>query len=137
MQIQNWQIKEHLKYDSNNFWVAIEGQQALIGLTDYGQWVIGDILYIEIGKVGAILQKGESFGSVESGKWVGNLIAPISGQVIACNNTAVDDPHQIQADPYGIGWLIKVDLASDREICTLFDCVDYANFVKEQVKNAA
>jgi len=137
MQIENWKVKEDLKYDSNNFWVAIEGQQALIGLTDYGQWVIGDILYIEIGKEGATLQKGESFGSVESGKWVGNLIAPVSGRVVACNNTAVDDPHKIQADPYGTGWLIKVALATDKEVSALLNCAAYVEFVKEQVKNAA
>lgn len=137
MQIENWKVKEDLKYDSNNFWVKIEGHQALIGLSDYGQWVIGDILYIELGQEGAKIQKGESFGSVESGKWVGNLIAPVSGHVLACNNPAVDDPHIIQEDPYGTGWLISVELASDREIPSLFDCAAYVEFVKEQVKHAA
>jgi len=137
MQIENWKVKEDLKYDGNNFWVALDGQQALIGLTDYGQWVIGDILYIQIGKEGATIHKGESFGSVESGKWVGNLIAPVSGRVLACNNTAVDDPHKIQADPYGTGWLIKVELASDKEVPALLNCAAYVEFVNEQVKNAA
>ena len=137
MQIENWQVREDLKYDSNNFWVEIKGQQVLIGLTDYGQWVIGDILYIELGQEGATIQKGESFGSVESGKWVGNLIAPVSGHVLACNYPVVDDPHKIQADPYGTGWLIKVELTSDREIPSLFDCAAYVEFVNEQVKHAA
>jgi len=137
MQIGNWQIREDLKYDSNNFWVKIEGAQALIGLTDYGQWVIGDILYIELERVGAAIKKAESFGSIESGKWVGNLIAPFTGQIIERNYSAVDDPRQIQMDPYGAGWLVRVALASDDESCTLFDCAAYIEFIKEQIKNAA
>lgn len=137
MQIENWQIKEELKYDSNNFWIAIKDQEALIGLSDYGQWVIGDILYIELGQEGAPIQKGESCGSVESGKWVGNLIAPVSGRILECNSVAVNDPRQIQTDPYGTGWLMKIALESGDENHLLLDCTAYAEFIKEQIKNAA
>ncbi|MDD3249826.1 MAG: glycine cleavage system protein GcvH [Smithellaceae bacterium] len=136
MQIENWQIKEELKYDNNNFWVEIKNRQALIGLSDYGQWVIGDILYIELGSEGAQIQKGESCGSVESGKWVGNLIAPVSGRILESNSAAVENPLQIQTDPYGAGWLMRVALESGDESRSLLDSTAYAEFVKEQVKNA-
>jgi len=137
MRIENWQIKEELKYDNNNFWIEIKDRQALIGLSDYGQWVIGDILYIELGQEGAPIRKGESCGSVESGKWVGNLIAPVSGCILECNSAAVENPRQIQEDPYGAGWLIKIALDSTDENGSLLDCASYAEFIKEQIKNAA
>ena len=137
MQIYNWQVKEDLKYDSNNFWVKIENDQALIGLTDYGQWVIGDILYIELGHEGTVIQKGEHCGSVESGKWIGNLVAPVGGRICECNSAVVDDPRKIQTDPYGAGWLMKIILASSDESRLLLDSASYAEFIKEQIKNAA
>ncbi|MEN6637571.1 MAG: glycine cleavage system protein GcvH [Smithella sp.] len=137
MQIENWQIREGLKYDSNNLWVEIEGHQALIGLTDYGQWVIGDILYLDLATEGSILAKGEKFGSVESGKWVGNLISPVNGRVLQCNASVVTQPRQIQADPYGTGWMMRIELAANGEEASLLDDAAYAEFVKEQIKNAA
>lgn len=137
MQIENWQVREGLKYDSNNFWVEIEGHQALIGLSDYGQWVIGDILYLDLAPDGSILAKGEKFGSVESGKWVGNLISPVNGRVLKSNASLVAQPQQIQADPYGTGWMMRIELAADGEGASLLDDAAYAEFVKEQIKNAA
>lgn len=137
MQIGNWQVREDLQYDSNNFWIDIKGGQALIGLTDYGQWVIGDILYIELGQEGATMNKGERFGSIESGKWVGNLIAPVSGRILESNPAAVNDPRQIQANPYGAGWLLKVKLDSDDGSGSLLNCAAYVEFIKEQIRNAA
>ena len=137
MQIENWQIREGLKYDSNNFWVEIEGHQALIGLSDYGQWVIGDILYLDLAPEGSILAKGEKFGSVESGKWVGNLISPVNGLVLKSNAAVVAQPQQIQTDPYGTGWMVRIELAAEGEGASLLDDAAYAEFVKEQIKNAA
>jgi glycine cleavage system H protein len=137
MQIENWQVQEDLKYDNNNFWVEIEGQHALIGLSDYGQWVIGDILYLDLAPEGATIVRGEKFGSVESGKWVGNLIAPVNGRVLECNPLVVSEPRQIQVDPYGTGWIMKIELASDGESGSLLDHTAYAEFIKEQIKNAA
>lgn len=137
MQIEKWRVREGLKYDSNNFWVEIEGHQALIGLSDYGQWVIGDILYLDLAPEGAILAKGEKFGSVESGKWVGNLISPVNGRVLKSNAAVVAQPRQIQADPYGTGWMVRVELAAGGEGASLLDDAAYAEFVKEQIKNEA
>jgi glycine cleavage system H protein len=137
MQIENWQVREGLKYDSNNFWVEVKGQQALIGLSDYGQWVIGDILYLDLATEGVTIVRGGKFGSVESGKWVGNLIAPVNGRVLECNPLVVSEPRQIQVDPYGTGWIMKVELVSDDEIGSLLDHATYAELIKEQMNKAA
>ncbi|HPA07219.1 MAG TPA: glycine cleavage system protein GcvH [Methanoregulaceae archaeon] len=133
----NWMIHEDVKYDRNNFWVKTEGRIAYIGLSDYGQWVIGDILYLDLVPQGAELLKGERFGSVESGKWVGNLMAPVSGHVREYNPAVVADPRVIQEDPYGKGWIMKVELESIEESETLLDHAAYAEFVKEQARDAA
>lgn len=137
MQIENWQVQEDLQYDSNNYWVKIEGRQALIGLTDYGQWVIGDILYLDLAPEGTTVMRGEKFGSVESGKWVGNLISPVNGRVVACNPSVIAQPRRIQDDPYGRGWIVRMDLKTDDEIGPFLDYAGYAQFVQEQIKNAA
>jgi glycine cleavage system H protein len=137
IQCENWLIREDLKYDQNNFWIKIEQRYACIGLSDYGQWVIGDILYLDLAPEGATIVRGEKFGSVESGKWVGNLIAPINGRVLQCNSLVVSEPRQIQVDPYGTGWIMKVELVPEDEIGSLLNHIAYAEFIKEQIKNAA
>ena len=137
IQCENWLIRENLKYDQNNFWIRIEDRLASIGLSDYGQWVIGDILYLDLAPEGATIVRGEKFGSVESGKWVGNLIAPVNGRVLECNPLVVSEPRQIQVDPYGTGWIMKVELVSDDEIGSLLDHATYVEFIKEQMNKAA
>jgi glycine cleavage system H protein len=137
IQCENWFIREDLKYDKNNFWIKIKGRLARIGLSDYGQWIIGDILYLDLAPEGATIVKGDKFGSVESGKWVGSLISPVNGRVLECNSLVVSEPRQIQADPYGKGWIMKVELVSDDEIRSLLNHTSYAEFIKEQIKNAA
>jgi len=134
---KNWIIHKDLKYDRNNFWIKIEGLVAYIGLSDYGQWVIGDILYLDLLPVGSPLLKGERFGSVESGKWVGNLMAPISGRVLEYNPAVMANPRIIQEDPYDKGWIMKVELAADEGNETLLNHSAYAGFVKEQISKAA
>lgn len=136
-QCGNWVVREDLKYDRNNFWIRVEGRQAFIGLSDYGQWVIGDILYLELVPAGSPIIRGERFGSVESGKWVGNLIAPVSGTILEYNQDAVADPRLIQEDPYGTGWIMKVDVEFESDLDSLLDHSDYADFIKEQADKAA
>jgi len=137
MQCENWPIPEDLKYDCNNFWIRIEGKLATIGLSAYGQWVIGDILYLDLVPVGSPLLKGERFGSVESGKWVGNLRAPLDGYVREYNPVVVADPRVIQDDPYNKGWIMKVELAADAVSDSFLDHRAYAVFMREQIDQAA
>jgi len=134
MQTERWLIREDRKYDRNHFWIKIEDRSAYIGLTDYGQWVIGDILYLDLSPEDASIAMGEKFGSVESGKWVGNLISPINGRVLENNPGVVTDPRQINVDPYGTGWMMRVALESGSEIESLIDPMAYAAWVNDQDK---
>jgi glycine cleavage system H protein len=130
----DWRIPENLKYDANNFWIRIDGKIAYMGLTDYGQWVIGDILYIDLEPEGTMIARGEKFGSIESGKWVGNLLSPVGGVTVTNNSLVLTDPQQINADPYGAGWIIRVELESEREMEALMDCHVYSHWVGKQVE---
>jgi glycine cleavage system H protein len=134
---ENWPIPEGLWYDRNNFWIKMQGQVATVGLTAYGQWVIGEILYLDVVPVGSPLLKGDRFGSVESGKWVGNLISPLDGYVRAYNPAVMRDPRGIQRDPYGEGWIMLVELAAEADSGSFLDHTAYAAFVQEQASNAA
>lgn len=130
--LADWQVCENLKYDANNFWVKVEGGQASIGLTDYGQWVIGDILYLELAQEGASIEKGGRFGSIESGKWVGNLVSPVNGSVVESNAAVSADPRHVNLDPYGTGWMMKVALEPGKDLGHLMDFAAYQEWMKEQ-----
>lgn len=135
MQVDNYQIPENLFYDSNDFWIKVNGEEALIGMTDFGQSNTGDILYLELMNCGEKLSRGERCGSIESGKWVGNLTAPVSGAVIDNNSEVVINPRKINADAYGQGWMYRIKLSNPDEIKLLMKAQDYAAWVTEQMKN--
>ncbi|WP_236892089.1 glycine cleavage system protein H [Desulfoluna limicola] len=126
---QGWLVPGNLKYDRNNFWVRCDGNMAVIGLTDYGQWTIGDILYLETAESGWVLSFGKKFGSIESGKWVGNLLAPLSCTVIESNPLLKENPGHINEAPYAEGWLLTVILHDAKEMDTLMDPTVYARWV--------
>lgn len=134
MQTKNWRIPEDLKYDANNFWIRMDGRTAYMGLTDYGQWVIGDILYVDLEPEGTAIARGGKFGSIESGKWVGNLLSPVDGVIVKNNSMVLTDPQQINADPYGAGWIIRVETDSEYEIESFMDCLVYMQWIDKQVE---
>lgn len=134
---KEWRIEENLKYDTNNFWVNIDGKTASIGLTDFGQWTIGDVLYLDLEPEGTVIVKGEKFGSIESGKWVGNLISPVDGVIEKINSLVLTDPQQINQDPYGAGWLIRAQLTSENALESLLDYLVYAQWVHTQAERDA
>ena len=131
---ENWRIPEDLKYDTNNFWIRMDGRIAYMGLTDYGQWVIGDILYVNLEPEGTAIARGKKFGSIESGKWVGNLLSPVDGVIVKNNSLVLTDPQQINVDPYGVGWIIRVETESEREVESLMDCLVYMQWIDKQVE---
>ncbi len=133
MQYAEMKIREDVKYDRNNFWIRPDGASALIGLTEYGQWVIGDILYLELDPEGKAEAKGDRFGSIESGKWVGSLISPVSGRILQRNPVVLENPNKVNSSPYDEGWLIKVELETNDELGTFLDGEEYRSFVKEQM----
>lgn len=117
-----------LKYTSDHEWVAVDGDTATVGITAYAANALGDVVYVDLPKVGASLASGKVVGEIESTKSVGELFAPIDGEVVEANQAVVDDPTLVNSDPFGDGWLIKVRFT---ELPTLLSAAEYAALVAE------
>lgn len=104
-------IPAELKYTEDHEWIRIEGDEAFVGITDFAQGELGDIVYLDIDTEGESLDEGEVFGSVEAVKTVSDLFMPVSGEVLEINPALEDEPELVNSDPYGKGWLIKVKVA--------------------------
>lgn len=126
------EIPEELKYTDQHEWARIEEDLVVIGITDYAQDALGEIVYIELPSEGDEVTKGESFGGVESTKSVSDLYSPVSGEVVEVNESLLDAPETINEDPYGDGWLIKVRLHDSDEFDELMDSEEYSEFVESQ-----
>lgn len=133
MQREKRAIPDDLFYDRNDFWIKV-AEEAVIGLTDYGQGNIGDILYLELVPAGTVVRRGERCGSIESGKWVGSLLAPVSGMIVETNRDAEADPHMVNADPFGRGWLYRMEPADRNEIGLLMDSGAYKAWMEERIR---
>jgi glycine cleavage system H protein len=106
---------EDLQYARSDEWVRVEGETATVGISDYAQHELGDIVYVELPEVGATVSPGVAFGVVESVKAVSDLVSPVGGEVLEANTPVTDDPSIINASPYGDGWLIKVRVTAQSE----------------------
>jgi len=124
----DYQVPVDLKYTKSDEWVRIEGDEAVIGITDYAQNALNDITYVEVGVVGETLKADEVFGSVESVKAASDLHAPISGTVIAVNDALEDNPETVNKDPYGTAWLIKVKPSNRSELDVLLTSEAYQTY---------
>ncbi|HLO27463.1 MAG TPA: glycine cleavage system protein GcvH [Geobacteraceae bacterium] len=122
---------EELKYSKEHCWVRIEGDKAVIGITDYAQQELGAISALELPEVGDDLEQDDSFGSVEARKTVAELYAPISGPVLDVNKELPDAPALINDDPYDDGWLVMVEVVSPEELTSLMTAEDYREYVEE------
>jgi glycine cleavage system H protein len=116
---------EDLRYHEEHDWARIEGDQATFGVTWYAQDSLGEVVFYDPPEVGATIQKDSSYAEVESVKAVSDVIAPMSGEVVAVNEALVDAPEKVNEDPYGEGWLVKVRLTAPEESETLLDVVEY------------
>ena len=134
MQVDKYQIPENLFYDRNDFWINVKGEEVLVGMTDFGQSNTGDILYLELLNCGESLCRGKRCGSIESGKWVGILTAPVTGTVVENNSEVVVNPRKINSDAYGEGWMYRIKLSNPDEVKSLMTAKDYAAWVVEQIK---
>jgi glycine cleavage system H protein len=121
-----------LKYTTEHEWVRVEGKIATIGITDYAQDQLGDIVFIELPEEGEQVIGGDTFGVVESTKSVSDLYAPISGKVVESNDPLLESPEIVNEDPYGEGWMIKVEVKDAGELKKLLDAAGYQNLLKEQ-----
>ena len=123
------EIKPDLKYTKDHEWVKIEGNNAIIGITDYAQGELGDIVYVEIESLGDELSKEEIFGSVEAVKIVSDLFLPLSGKITEMNEELEDNPELINDDPYGKGWIIKMEIKDVSEIEELLTAESYKGLI--------
>jgi glycine cleavage system H protein len=124
-------IPENLKYTKEHEWVKMEGDTAVVGITDYAQGELGDVVFVEIETVGETLEKDETFGTVEAVKTVSDLFMPLSGEVAEKNDALDDDPESINKDPYGDGWMIKIKASDLSELDGLLDAEAYKGLVEE------
>ena len=118
-------IKENLKYTKDHEWVLVEGDEATVGITDFAQSELGDIVFVEVDSEGENLSKEEVFGTIEAVKTVSDLLAPVSGKVVELNPKLEDEPQLVNTDPYGDGWIIKIELEDLDSVNTLLSAEDY------------
>ncbi len=122
-------IQDNLKYTKDHEWIKIDGDEATIGITDFAQKELGDIVYVEVETEGETLDKEEVFGSVEAVKTVSDLFMPVSGKIITFNETLEDEPELVNTDPYNKGWMIKVKMTDSTELDDLLDATAYKALV--------
>ncbi len=123
---------DELKYHREHDWARIDGDEAVLGITWYAQDSLGELVHFEPPTDGAQIERGASYGEVESVKAVSDVIAPLSGEVVEVNRKAVDEPETVNADPYGEGWLIRIRLSEPAEADELLDAGAYRAFLAEQ-----
>ena len=123
------EIKPELKYTKDHEWISIDGDIATIGITDYAQGELGDIVYVEIESLGEQLDKEEIFGSVEAVKTVSDLFLPVSGEITQMNEGLEDNPELINDDPYGEGWIIKMKISDQNELSDLLGADAYKELI--------
>jgi len=122
-------IPKDLKYTKDHEWVKVEGDTATIGITDFAQGELGDIVYVEVETVDETLDAEETFGSVEAVKTVSDLFMPISGEITEFNEDIESNPESVNTDPYGDGWIIKVKITAPDELKGLLDAAAYEELV--------
>ena len=122
-------IPSDLKYTKDHEWVRIEGDVATVGITDFAQGELGDIVYVEVDSLDETLDKEEVFGTVEAVKTVSDLFLPLSGEIVAFNESLEDKPEKVNSDPYGDGWMIKIKLSDPSEAASLLSAEDYKELV--------
>ncbi len=123
------QIPEHLIYSESHEWLQLESDIATIGITDFAQTELGDIVFAELPEVGEHLERGETFGTLEAVKTVADLIAPASGEVLEVNDSLAEEAEQINEDPYSGGWLLKIRIADSADLENLLSAQDYADLI--------
>lgn len=126
------ELPEGIKYSKEHEWVLVEDHVAIIGITEYAQQELGDIVYVELPEIGEKIVKDDPFGAVESVKAVSDIYAPVSGTVIEVNDALPDSPETINDDPYGDGWMIKVEMSDKDDLKDLMSAEEYAEYLDQQ-----
>lgn len=123
---------EDLKYSKEHEWVRVSGNIATIGVSDYAQDQLGEVVFIELPDEGEEFEKDDAFGVIESVKSVNDIYAPITGRIVEVNDPVVDSPEIVNEDPYGEGWLVKIEISDPKELGELMSAKDYEAYIKEE-----
>ena len=124
-------IPENLKYTNEHEWIRVEGDVAYVGITDYAQEQLGDIVFVDIQAEGETLEAGEAFGTIEVVKTISDLFMPVAGEVLEQNEALADQPELVNKDPYGEGWIIQLKPSDLSQMDTLLDAEAYKNIINE------
>ncbi|MFB6319218.1 glycine cleavage system protein GcvH [Saccharicrinis sp. FJH54] len=122
-------IPQELKYTKDHEWIKVDGDEALIGITDFAQGELGDVVFVEVETVGETIEKEEVFGTIEAVKTVSDLYMPVSGEVLELNAKVEDDPEIVNKDPYGDGWIIKIKIADAAQLDDLLSADAYKEMI--------
>ena len=122
---------ENLKYSKDHEWIRIENNEAVIGITDFAQSELGEIVYVDVTSEGETIDKDEVFGSIEAVKTVSDLIMPVTGEVLEVNPELEDAPELVNTDPYGKGWIIKITMNDEKDLGDLLDVAAYKEFIEK------
>ncbi len=122
-------VPENLKYTKDHEWLRVEGNEAYVGITDYAQGELGDIVYVEVETVGETIEKEESFGTIEAVKTVSDMFMPVSGEILEFNSKLEATPELINKDPFGDGWVIKIRLTNNAEVNELLTPAQYKEII--------
>jgi glycine cleavage system H protein len=125
-------LPDDRKYSKEHEWVHVEGDKGKVGITDYAQSQLGDVVYVELPEVGAKLEAMQVFGTIESVKAVSELFCPVAGEVVEINQKVVDTPELVNSDPYGDAWLVVVKLGGDGGLDALLSAADYQKYLDEE-----
>ena len=125
-------IPEDLHYSKDHEWIRVEGETGTVGITDHAQDSLGDVVFVELPRVGDKFEAHESFGNVESVKAVSELYCPVSGEVTEVNESLQDEPEKVNTDPYGAGWMIKLRLNDRGEVDKLMNAAEYEDYTKAE-----
>jgi glycine cleavage system H protein len=120
------------RYTKEHEWIEVKGDTGTVGITDYAQHELGDVVFVELPKAGAKLKAGQSFGTVESVKAVSEIYSPVSGDIVETNGALANEPEKINQDPHGAAWLVKVKLSNPGELASLMDAAAYEAYVGEK-----
>ena len=122
-------VPDNLRYTKDHEWIRVDGDSAVVGITDHAQQELGDIVFVELPKVGAAFEQSATFGSVESVKAVSDVYSPASGEVTEVNTSLADAPEKVNSDPYGEGWIMKLRLRDPQQASELMSAADYTAYV--------
>jgi len=124
-------VPEGLKYSSDHEWIRLDGDTITVGITDYAQDSLGDVVFVDVPSTGTTVEAGASFSEIESTKSVSDIYAPVSGEIVAVNDLLTDSPEMVNTDPYGEGWLCRIRFSSASEVDALLDSAAYQALIED------